>query len=75
MAVYIEGQVIAVGDRAVLLRIKAVGSRSSQLENQPEEWLPFTQIDDGGTGPSDYKRDDNVEMEIATWLAQERGLV
>jgi len=75
MSVYIDGQVVAVGERAVLIRIKAVGTRSATLEPQPEEWIPFSQIEESCVGIEDLEKDIRVEMKISDYVATERGLV
>jgi len=60
--VEIEGEVLAVTDKAILLN----------LENGGQEWIPKSQILDGEEFPD---KGDHIELTITTWIAEQKGLI
>ena len=71
--IILEGTIVATSERAVLLRI-GVADRNV-LHEQPEEWLPKSQIEDSDIPIEEMGKDDKVRLEIPTWVAVERELV
>ena len=62
--VEIEGIVKAVTDKAVLLT----------LDDDTEEWIPKSQIEDCDVDVDDLEKGDKIRIEIPAWLAEEKGL-
>lgn len=71
--IILEGTVVAISERAILLRI-GVADRNV-LHEQPEEWLPKSQIEDSDMPVEQMEKDDKVRLEIPSWIGVERGLV
>lgn len=72
MDVKIHAMVIAVTERAVLLRVRSAGRQD--LDPQPEEWFPKSQFLDCSSEVSDLIRDEVIDAEIPAWLAREKEL-
>lgn len=58
----IEGEVYAVTDKAILIRIGGHG----------QVWIPKSQILDGDDSPA---KGDVIELTITTWIAEQKGLI
>ena len=70
--VKIYAMVVAVTERAVLLRVRSVGRKN--LDPQPEEWIPKSQILDCSSEVSDLLIDEVINAMIPGWLATEKEL-
>jgi len=57
----IDGTVLAVTDKAILLDISGHG----------QEWIPISQIMDGDDSPA---KGEEIELTITTWIAEQKGL-
>jgi len=58
----IEGEVLAVTDKAILLKIDGHG----------QEWIPKSQILDGDDSPA---KGEIIELTITTWIAEQKGFI
>ena len=64
--VIVEGVVMAVSERAVMVGEKAEGFG---------EWYPFSQMIERDFESHEIEKGDEIAFEIPRWLARERGLV
>lgn len=71
--IILEGQIVAVTKRSILLRIGTV-DRYVQ-HDQPEEWIPKSQIEDCDADIDKFQPDDQIRLEIPYWFAKERELI
>lgn len=58
----IEGEVLAVTDKAILLKI----------DGHSQEWIPKSQILDGEEFPD---KGDHIELTVTTWIAEQKGFI
>jgi len=59
-----EVTVVAQGAKAVKVR----------LEDNDEEWIPYSQIDDSSTIHGESEEEAEGELIISGWLASKKGL-
>jgi hypothetical protein len=63
----VSGEIVAVTDKAVLLKI----------DDDTQEWFPFSLLDSGDFDNPMEARDiigEMVDIEIPEWLAEQKGL-